>query len=149
LLYLVSAGLLATLLVADAQDALTYLAPVAALLAIFLWIVTVRCSLLFPAAAFGKPLGFVAAWRAMRGNSWRLLGCSIIACLPLIIIVPLILSAVIAALHLDQPVGRPPLGFFILRGLIVVCTDVIIVALGASVLSAFYRRIILRGLGLF
>jgi len=149
LVYLVSSSLLATLLIADTLGAPSYLAPIAGGLAVLLWVGLVRCSLLFPAAAFGKPLGFATAWRAMRGNSWRLFGCCFVACAPVLLIVMLLLSTTVALLHLDQITGRMPLGFFILRGLIGTCTDILVVALGASVLSSFYRRIMLRGLGVF
>jgi len=146
LLYLVSAGLVAALLLADAANAPAYLAPLAILLSLLLWIGTVRCSLLFPAAAFGRPLGVVPAWRAMRGNAWRLLGCGFIACTPMLLALVLILSGVFAGLHLDQLSGPPPIGFFILRGVVETSANILIVALGASVLSAFYRRIMLRAL---
>jgi hypothetical protein len=143
LLYLVSAGLFAALLLAGAENAPAYLAPVAGLLAMLLWVGTVRCSLLLPAAAFGKPLGIAPAWRAMRGNSWRLLGCGFIACMPVLLVLVLILSGVFAGLRLDQLSGLP-LGFFILRGVVETCSNIVIVALGAAVLSAFYRRIMAR-----
>jgi hypothetical protein len=150
LLYLVSAGVLAALIVASAQgEAASYLAPAAGLAMTFIWVGMVRFTLLFPAAAFGHALGFRAAWRAMRGNSWRLLGCGIVACAPVMFVVMLFLSAVSTGLRLDQSVDIVPLGFFILRGVIETCTNFVIVALGASVLSIFYRRIMLRGLGAF
>ncbi len=150
LLYVVSAGVLAALILASAQEnAVSYLAPIAGLAVTLIWVGMVRCSLLFPAAAFGNALGLRAAWRAMRGNSWRLLGCGIVACAPLMLVVVLILSGVSSELHLDQSSDRVPLGFFILRGVIATCTNFVIVALGASVLSTFYRRIMLRGLGVF
>jgi hypothetical protein len=149
LLYLVSAALLATLYIAENESAPAYIPPVAALLAMALWVGVLRCLLIFPAAAYGKPLGLVAAWRAMRGNSWRFMACSFLACAPLTILVIVVLSSLVRALHLDEDSTRIPLGFFILRGLIGVGTDVIVIALGASVLSAFYRRIVLRGLGSF
>ncbi|HKT19898.1 MAG TPA: hypothetical protein VJR47_17735 [Stellaceae bacterium] len=150
LLYLVSAVVLAVLLLASAnEDAAPYLAPIAGLAITFIWAGMVRCSLLFPAAAFGNPLGLGGAWRAMRGNSWRLLGCGIIACAPAMLIVIVLLSGLSAELQLDQSKATVPLGFFILRGVIETCMNFVIVALGASVLSTFYRRILLRGLGTF
>jgi len=150
LLYLVSALVLAAVLLASAdEDVAPYLAPIAGLAITFIWAGMVRCSLLFPAAAFGNPLGLGGAWRAMRGNSWRLLGCGIIACAPAMLIVIVLLSGLSTELQLD-PSGAPvPLGFFILRGVIETCMNFVIVALGASVLSTFYRRILLRGLGTF
>jgi hypothetical protein len=144
LFYLILAGLFAALLIGSAESAPAYLAPVAGLLATILCVGTVRCSLLFPAAAFGKPLGMARAWQAMRGNAWRLLGCGFIACTPMLMVLVLILSGIFTALHLDQLPGRLPLGFFILRAVIETCTNLVIVALGATVLSTFYRRIMLR-----
>ncbi len=145
LLYFVSAILLSALIIADAASLPTYLAPIAGVLALLIWVATVRCSLLFPAAAFGRPLGLPTAWRTMRGNSWRLLACGIVACAPVILAIIVILGTVFSALHLNQDSGRLPLGFFILRALIGTCANFLVVALGASVLSAFYRRIMLRG----
>jgi hypothetical protein len=140
---------LAGLIVVSAQqDAVPYLAPAAGLAVTLIWVGMVRCSLLFPAAAYGHALGFRAAWRAMRGNSWRLLGCGIIACAPVMLIVVLALSGISAGLHLDPP-APVPLGFFILRGVVETCTNFVVVGLGASVLSTFYRRVMLRGLGVF
>ena len=146
LLYLVSAGLFASLLVADAADLPVFVAPVAGVIAALVWLGTLRCSLLFPAAACGKPMALGAAWRAMRGNSWRLLGCGIVACAPAALIVIVILSGIFAGLHLDTATDRVPLGFFLLRGIIGACANFVIVALGAAVLSGFYRRIMVRGL---
>lgn len=149
LIYLVSAALTATLLITARTSMGAYVTPLAGILALLLWAGMVRCSLLLPASAFGKPLGIAAAWRLMRGNSWRLLGCCFITCTPVLLIVILIVSGLFAALHLDQLAGHLPLGFFILRGVIGTCANFVVVALGASVLSGFYRRIILRGLGNF
>ena len=42
-----------------------------------------------------------------------------------------------------------PLGFFLLRGVIGACANFVVVALGAAVLSGFYRRIMVRGLSAF
>jgi len=148
LLYLISAGLFVALLIANTDKAPAYLAPSASLLAILLWTGTIRCSLLFPAAAFGRPLSIAAAWRAMRGNSWRLLGCGFVACTPVLLAVVLILSGAFTGFHIEQ-FDRLPLGFFLLRGVVETCTNILIVALGAAVLSSFYRRIMLRGLGVF
>ena len=148
-IYLVSAAVMAMLVIADSTGAGLYLMPLAAALAALLWIGMVRCSLLLPAAAFGRPLGIGAAWRTMRGNAWRLVGCGFVTCTPVLLIVILILSGIFTALQLDQLGGRLPLGFFILRGVIATCANFVVVALGASILSAFYRRIVLRGLGVF
>jgi hypothetical protein len=149
LLYVVSAALMATLIVASTQDAPPYVAPVAGLIVSLIWVGTMRCALVFPAAAYGKPLSVRAAWQIARGNTWRLFGCGIVACLPTVMALVLILGGIFAGLHLDQAADKLPLGFFILRGVIGTCANFIVVALGASVLSGFYRRIVLRGIGIF
>jgi hypothetical protein len=145
LLSFLSALVFAGLLFADSQPgAVSYVVPAVGVLMTFVWVGILRCSLVFPAAAYGSPLGLGAAWRAMRGNSWRLLGSSIIACAPILMIVIVILGAVSTALQLDTA-SRVPMGFFILAGLIETCANFIVIALGASVLSLFYRRILLGG----
>lgn len=149
LLYLVSTGMLATMLIAEIENAPAYLAPAASILAVLLWVGMLRCSLLFPAAAFGKPLGITTAWRSMRGNSWRLLGCGFVACAPVVVVVVLIVTGVVAGFQIERFAPRLPLGFFILRGVVATCANIVVVALGATVLSTFYRRIMLRGLGVF
>jgi hypothetical protein len=114
--------------------------------AIALWLVPVRCSLLFPAAACSQPLSFAAAWRALRGNLWRLLGCGFAACMPAVFIAALILSGVFAGFHLDRfGSARLPPGFFILYGVIKTCLNFIVMALGASVLALFYRHTVRSG----
>ena len=59
----------------------------------------------------------------------------------------LLLSGVLSLFHIEQFDERLPLGFFILRGVTETCTNILVVALGAAVLSAFYRRVTLRDLG--
>jgi len=145
ILSFLSAVVFAGLLFADSQPAaVSYVAPAVGVFMTFVWVGILRCSLVFPAAAYGSPLGLGAAWRAMRGNSWRLLGSSFIACAPVLMIVIVILGAVSSALHLDTA-DHVPMGFFILAGLIETCANFIVVALSASVLSLFYRRIMLGG----
>jgi hypothetical protein len=143
LIYLVSAAAL-MLLLFSAAGGVTSLLPAAAVVAALVWLGVVRCSLLFPAAAFGQPLGIFAAWRQMSGNFWRLFACGIVVCLPVILSVALLLSGIFAGFHMERFGPAQPLGFFILRGVVSICTNVIIVALGASVLSSFYRRIVLQ-----
>lgn len=96
------------------------------------------CSLIFPAAAFGQPLTWRQAWRALRGNFWRLYLCSLITaamagatCLPAIVPIGIVLPARL---------------YSIISGLIVVGTIVIfvVVAVLASTLCRFYQGIILR-----
>ena len=143
LIYLASAATLMLLVFSIAGGA-TSLLPAAAVVAALVWLGVARCSLLFPAAAFGQPLGLFAAWRLMSGNFWRLFACGIVVCAPVILSVALLLSGIFAGLHMERFGSALPLGFFILRGVVSICTNVIVVALGASVLSSFYRRIVLH-----
>jgi hypothetical protein len=107
-----------------------------------------RMSLLFPAAAYGAPLGLGAAWRAMRGNSWRLVGANIMAVMPIVLFVNLLI-ALLAGAHLISPeelADAPSVGFILLYGVVAAVLSLIMAALGASILSEFYRRIMLHGL---
>lgn len=110
------------------------------LLALF---VAARLSLLYPAAAFGEPLGLKAAWQRMRGNSWRIIAALFLTLLPVTAaeaaffrssLGPVSSVAAEVALPLQQLV--PP----IVLGL---ALDFLAVALGASILSAFYQRLVL------
>jgi hypothetical protein len=105
-----------------------------------------RMSLLFPAAAYGAPLGLGAAWRAMRGNSWRLVGANVMAVMPIVLFVNLLVS-LLAGAHLlspDELADNPPLGLILLDGVVIAVLSLIMAALGASILSEFYRRIMLH-----
>ena len=144
-IYLASAIILAILLLAQRGGSAPALwALGAAILTALVWVAMVRGSLLYPAAASGTPLGFVAAWRAMRGNSWRLFACCFMVCVPIVLVAALLLSGIVTLLRLDQLGDRVPLGFFLLRGLVTICTNLAVAALGATVLASFYRRIVLR-----
>jgi hypothetical protein len=105
---------------------------------------TVRCGLVFPAAAAGKPLGLVPAWRLLRGNSWRLVLASILTTLPVTVAVT-ILSAMLISLSAETGadlMADRPLGFIILAGLLATISDILLVALGASLLSGLYRELV-------
>jgi hypothetical protein len=150
LLYLISAGLVGTMLVASSKDTPLYVAPVAGVVVLLLWFTSLRCSLLFPAAAYGRPMSFKESWQALGGNTWRIFACGLVACIPVIMIFAVALSGVFVGFHLDRLTDEPmPLGFFLLRSVVDTCLSFLVVALGASVLSSFYRRIVLRGLGVF
>jgi hypothetical protein len=142
LLYLVAVLLLTAILLADTAQAPSYLALVASAGMVAAWLASVRCSLLFPAAAIGKPLGIAAAWRAMNGNTWRLFATVLLVSVPAVFVVAMILSSIFAGFGIDAfGDASPPAGFFILRGVIGSCADIVVVALGASVVAGFYRRI--------
>ncbi|HEX4113903.1 MAG TPA: hypothetical protein VH020_15330, partial [Stellaceae bacterium] len=126
-------------------EALILLAAVAA--GWVLLLVTARCSLVLPAAARGQPIGLGTAWRLMRGNTWRLIWASLLAALPLKI-VALALTATIVTLVLpagaDYVAEPPPAGFVILTGVIAAVSDILMAALGASILAGFYRELATR-----
>jgi hypothetical protein len=120
--------------------------PAAALLLTLpVWLATTRFSLVFPAAAAERPLAFSAAWRAMRGNTWRLILCFFLVCAPLVLAVLLAMATVFALLGYaaDGALESPPMGLYILRGLIDTVANFLIVALGAVVLVEFYKRLVL------
>lgn len=112
------------------------LAVVAALL-----LAMARLSLLYPAAAADQPVGIGGAWRATRGNGWRIVLCWLFATAPLLLGVQITMGAVFAAFGVGGTTA-PPMGLFILRGLIGTVADFLIAALGAVVLTDVYRRLI-------
>ena len=66
----------------------------------------------------------------------------VLVSLPTVFAVAMILSAFVAGFHLDiLGDSPPPLGFFLLRGVIGSCADFLVVALGAAVAAGFYRRL--------
>jgi NADH:ubiquinone oxidoreductase subunit 4 (subunit M) len=80
----------------------------------------------------------------MRGNSWRLVWTSLLTVLP-IKIATFGLTAVAIAVALpggSEFAGTPPLGLVILAGVIEAVSDILLAALGASVLSGFYRELV-------
>lgn len=142
LLYVVAALLLAAMLLANGETMPSYLAPIAGLGAIAVWLATVRCSLVFPAAAIGAPLSLLDAWRRMRGNSWRLLATMLLVSVPTVFLVATVFASILAALHIDSfGDDTPPLGFFLLRGVIGSCANFLVVALNGAALAGFYRRL--------
>jgi hypothetical protein len=123
------------------------LAPAIVGLALVLpiWLGAARLSLLFPAAAAGRPLGLKGAWRALRGNTWRLVACGFLACAPLLLVVVLIMGAVVAVLSLqsgEQVLDDPPMGLFLIQGVVGTLADFIVAAFGASILADVYKRLV-------
>ena len=132
----------AKLVVGDAALALAELAAI--VIAILLALAIVRCGLIFPAAACAAPLGVAAAWRLMRGNAWRLALASTLAAVP-VMVVTAIATALIVAISLPSAAEETvtsPLSLVLLAGLLETGADVCLVALGASLLSAFYRELV-------
>ena len=152
--YLVNLAMLGLLLLVSSGADLNQPDQIAMLLlatavAVPVWLGMVRLSLLFPAAAYGQPLGPGAAWNAMRGNTWRLIACGFLAGLPLVLSVAVVLSVVFTALGMqigdlqsDDPAFAPPMGLLLLEGVIDTVINFLIVALGASILVEVYRRLV-------
>lgn len=130
---------------ANANDVFAILLIAAGIASALLWLATARLALLFPAAAYGDALGWGAAWRLMRGNSWRLIACGVLGCAPFVLTVAVVMIAILSAADRGADMARlpPSLGFLLLRGVIDTVTNFVVVALGASILSRFYRRIVL------
>lgn len=131
---------------ADSSAAQVGLSLLALALTIPLWLATVRLSLLFPAAANGRPTGFAAAWRGLRGNTWRLILAGFFCCAPLLLAALMIMGAVFSAIDLQiggDALDQPPMGLFLMRGLIDTLVNFLVVAMGGTLLVDFYRRLVL------
>ena len=101
-----------------------------------------RLSLLFPAAAIGRPVGIRGAWHATRGNGWRIVLCWLFTTGPLLLAVQIVMGAVFAGFDIGVGANAVPMGLYILRGVVGTVADFLIAALGAVVLSDIYRRLI-------
>jgi len=120
------------------------------LIGVSVWLL--RCALIFPSAAYGQPLGFGEAWHRMRGNAWRFLGASLLVALILfgVTFVPSFVIGVVDgfAKALTKHSGGPSPSFLMVTMVVRLFIDVaaafIGMALGASTLSIFYRRIVLQ-----
>jgi hypothetical protein len=113
-------------------------------LSVAIALVVLRLSLIWPAAAQGTPMGWGEAWRRMRGNTWRLAAVALVISAPVFITVIFVLVAVLAAAHVDLEhlPANPPLGLVLLGGVVDTMLKFIFVALGATVLAEFHRRIV-------
>lgn len=146
-LYLASAAPVALAVAGAALAGVGLALPGLVLIPAAVSLLAFRWSLLLPAAAYGRPLGLGEAWRQMRGNTWRLVACSLAAGGTVVMGAVLIFAAILSAAHigLTDPLPEPvPPGLLILRALVDTIADFILVALGASILAAFYRRLVLR-----
>jgi hypothetical protein len=142
LLYLVAGVLVAVLVVSEQDGVPDYVGLIAAILMMAAWLAPVRCMLLFPAAAAGKPLSLAAAWRGLGGNTWRLFVTVMLVSVPVVFITAMIVSAFFAGFHIDASGDQlPPVGFFLLRAVLSSCGNVLVVALCAAVIAGFYRRL--------
>jgi hypothetical protein len=142
LLYVIAALLIVVLLLSDQDGVPDVVALIAGMAMMAAWLAPVRCMLLFPAAASGKPLSIAAAWRGLGGNTWRLFVTIMLVSLPVVFITAMIVSAFYAGFHIDPSGDQlPPFGFFLLRAVLSSCGNVLVVALGAAVIAGFYRRL--------
>ena len=142
LLYLIAALLILVLLISDQDGVPDFVGLVAGIAMMVAWLAPVRCMLLFPAAASGKPLSIAAAWRSLGGNTWRLFVTVMLVSIPVVLVTAMIVSAFFAGFHIDQSGDQlPPLGFFLLRAVLSSCGNVLVVALCAAVIAGFYRRL--------
>lgn len=107
--------------------------------AVGLLLTMARLALLFPAAAVGRPIGLRGTWHATRGNGWRIVLCWLYATAPLLVGVQIVMAAVFSGFQIG---ARPPMGLYLLRGLVGTVADFLIAALGAATLSNVYRRLI-------
>lgn len=118
---------------------------VAVVLATLVCLAIARWSLLFPAAAYGQPLGWSAAWQLMRGNTWRYVGCLFLTTLPFLFGMGFLETAALALTGAtDVNVVKSVPGGILLDGL---CDTVVMFvgfALAAAILASFYRRLVLQ-----
>ncbi|HEY1506789.1 MAG TPA: hypothetical protein VGF92_20975 [Stellaceae bacterium] len=142
LLYLVAGLMIGALLLTDQDGVPDYVGLLVSLAMVAAWLAPVRCMLLFPAAAAGKPLSIVAAWRCLGGNTWRLFVTVLLVSIPVVFVTAMIVSAFFAGFRIDASGDQlPPLGFFLLRAVLSTCGNVLVVALCAAVIAGFYRRL--------
>jgi hypothetical protein len=142
LLYLIAALLLVAVLLADRDGVPDYIGIIAGAAMMAAWLAPVRCMLLFPAAAIGKPISIAAAWRGLGGNTWRLFATVMLVSIPVVFVTAMIVSAFFAGFHIDASGDKlPPLGFFLLRAVLSSCGNILVVALSAAVIAGFYRRL--------
>jgi hypothetical protein len=128
-----------------ADNATRLLAGAAAALIIAATLGVLRLSLVWPAAAYGAPMGWREAWRQMRGNTWRLAAVALLVYVPVFVTVGFALSVVLTAagFNIEQLPPHPPLGLVLLGGVIDTVLQFLLMALGATILAEFYRRLVL------
>jgi hypothetical protein len=107
-------------------------APLAVIGGIVLALVSLRVSLVFPAAAIERPVGFRTAWDWIAGNFWRLFVCALACYVPFII--AQIIVGWIAALF--------PSLFWIVFAALQLAISFVGGAVAAGLLSHLYREMI-------
>lgn len=142
LLYVIAGAAILVLLISDQDGVPDFVGLGAAIAITAAWLAPVRCMLLFPAAASGKPLSIAAAWRGLGGNTWRLFVTVMLVSVPIVFITAMIVSAFFAGFQIDVSADQlQPLGFFLLRAVLSTCGNFLVVALCAAVIAGFYRRL--------
>lgn len=141
LLYLIAALLILVLLLSDQDGVPDVVGLIAASAMTAAWLAPLRCMLLFPAAASGKPITIAAAWRGLGGNTWRLFATLMLVSIPVGFITLMIVSAFFVGFHIDQSADQLPLGIFLVRAVFSSCGNVLVVALSAAAIAGFYRRL--------
>lgn len=144
-------------LVADSQPALdaslqntvvALIMTAGVALGLLVFLAYARWSLLFPAAAYGRPLGWGEAWRRMRGNTWRYVGCLVLTTLPFVLAVGFLENMALALTGFNDlnamKAAQATPGGILLDGLSDTLVFFVGFALGASILTGFYRRLVLH-----
>jgi hypothetical protein len=113
-------------------------------LGLLVFLACARSSLLFPAAAYGKPLNWAEAWRRMRGNTWRYVGCWALTSVPFLLAVGFLENMALGLTGFTDASAMKVPGGILLDGLADTIVFFVSFALGAAILSGFYRRLVLH-----
>ncbi|HKX08955.1 MAG TPA: hypothetical protein VJN67_12220 [Stellaceae bacterium] len=117
--------------------------------AFFACLCFMRMSLVFPAAAYGRSLGFRLAWRRMRGNTWRLIIVLFLVTIVWLVIefVPSLMynrAAMEAVLSGSMPqIAHLPAPVSIAISLVSQFALFLYFAICCSIVAAFYRELVL------
>ena len=108
-------------------------------------IVLFRFFLVLPATAVDRPLAFGEAWRNMRGNTWRFIGCFFLVAIPSLILIWGLFAVFGQSLFGGGMTGGAPeltIGVRVVMNAVMVIVGFFITAVGITVLSTFYRHIV-------
>ena len=104
-----------------------------------------RFFLVLPATAVDRPLGLGEAWRNMRGNTWRFIGCFFLVAIPSVILMWILLAIFGLSLYGGSMAGgapEPTIGVRVATNAVMAIIGFFITAVGVTVLSTFYRHIV-------
>ncbi len=108
-------------------------------------IVLFRFFLVLPATAVDRTLAFGEAWRNMRGNAWRFIGCLFLVAIPSLIFIWGLFAVFGQSLFGGGMTGGAPeltIGVRVVMNAVMVIIGFFITAVGITVLSTFYRHIV-------